>query len=432
MSAAPPWLADPALARLWEAARVRLERSHLAPAGRIRLAGLDRAERHAVGDLLARPIVAHQVIVDLVELDRALTERSPYGGLARTVVAVTRRPLHDRRAERSAAAAAREAPLILARDLLATALADITWGEMWLAGVRRSGLPTRTDDSVGAVRRAISALAILLGPDRAVGSRGDLAARVTGDAHGLDDGTIVAQLTLRALALDAGVELPGTAAARRELWDRYGASVDSVSSTCLTLGLRPRGDSGRAQRLRLAAESGDPVHVTPRDLRDLTFDRHSDVLVCENPRVLEATADRLGAAVPTVCTAGQPALVVLDLLRRLADAGATLRYHGDFDWPGIAIANRLVAELGVVPWLMGASDYEAALQRGPTTLDLIGTPVAATWDATLQAAMLRHGVAVHEEAVLDRIFDGGTSFACVQEAARRTSHRGGFGASIEP
>jgi uncharacterized protein (TIGR02679 family) len=399
----PGWLADPALSRLWEAARNRLERSHLMPAGRIVLADLQRAERHAVGDLLARPIVTDRVTVDLAELDQVLARRSPYRSLAAVVAAVTGRPLRDRRAERSTAAAAREEPLTLARELLAAkpAFARITWGETWLAAVRRSGLLTRAADPVQAVRQAVAALADVLPPGAAVTSRTELAARATGSAHGLDDGTVVAQLTLRALALDGDAEPPATAAARRDLWERYRVSADSVSSTCLALGVLGQGAGSVARRLRLAAEAGDPVHITPRDLRDLELASHRHVLVCENPRVLEAMADRFGAGAPAVCAAGQPKLVALDLLRRLARAGAVLRYHGDFDWPGIAIANRLIAEVAATPLLMGASDYQAAARRAPAVLELSGAPVGASWDPMLSPVMARLGVAVHEEAVLD-------------------------------
>jgi uncharacterized protein (TIGR02679 family) len=411
MTAVPGWLADPALSRLWAAARAKLERGHLTPGGRVVLAELRREERHALGDLLAQPIVTDRVSVDLAELDQVLARRSPYRGLAQTVVAITGRPLSDRRAERSAVTAAREAPLALARELLATALADVDWGEAWLAGVRRSGLLTRGDDATAAVRQAVAALAMLVPAARTRTSRTDLAAHLSGSAHGLDDGTVAAQLVLRALALDAGVEPPTTAASRRGLWERYGVHVDAVSSTCLALGLHARGDGPAAQRLHLAAGAGDPVHLTPRDLRGIELAAHPHVLVCENPRVLEAVADQFAGAVPTVCTAGQPALVVLDVLRRLAQAGATLRYHGDFDWPGITIANRLVTEADVVPWLMRKADYEAAARRGPAALPLAGTPVVACWDDTLHAAMNRHGVAVHEESVLNNLLDNAASFS---------------------
>ena len=69
------------------------------------------------------------------------------------------------------------------------------------------------------------------------------------------------------------------------------------------------------------------------------------------------------------------------------------------------------AEIGVVPWLMDASHYQAAAQRGAAVLELSGTPVAASWNPPLGAVMTRFGVAVHEEAVLDDLLACITSFA---------------------
>ena len=67
----------------------------------------------------------------------------------------------------------------------------------------------------------------------------------------------------------------------------------------------------------------------------------------------------------------------------------------------MAIANRVIAEVGAQPFLMSATDYQAAARSGRATLDLTGVPVAASWDPALATAMARLGVAVHEEAVLD-------------------------------
>jgi uncharacterized protein (TIGR02679 family) len=98
-----------------------------------------------------------------------------------------------------------------------------------------------------------------------------------------------------------------------------------------------------------------------------------------------------------------PGLVTLDVLRRLRAGGAALAYHGDFDWPGIAIANRLVDEVGVVPWRMGADEYSDGLDVDG--IALAGTPVEPAWDPELGAAMRSHGIAVHEEAVLPELLD---------------------------
>jgi hypothetical protein len=80
-----------------------------------------------------------------------------------------------------------------------------------------------------------------------------------------------------------------------------------------------------------------------------------------------------------------------------------LRYHGDFDWPGIAIANRLVGRFRVCPWLMSTEDYEDGLQAGIPLL--AGSPVEPAWDNDLDAAMRSQNRAVHEEAVLDQLLE---------------------------
>jgi uncharacterized protein (TIGR02679 family) len=380
------WFVDPALSRIWAVLRERIEARGLRAEGRVVLTGLTREERHAASAMVGRPVTASRLTIDLADLDAWLAERSGVGGLIAVVESITGTPLVDRRKRRAQRVADREAPFVLARSLLA----GEPWLEPWIDDVRRSGALSRTADPDLAVRHAAAVLARL----PTATSRTELATAVGGNAHALDDGTAAAALVLRALAAQSGELPPTTTAERRDLWERFGVRVDLVSTTCLTLGLRATG--AIAARLDLAADAGDPVHLTAWDLRRCVLDPPTSVLVCENPRVLEAVAERFGGRVAAVCTSGQPALVVLDVLHALA--GAHLRYHGDFDWPGIAIANRLAAEAGVVPWHMGADDYLGAL--GEARLPLAGAPAEPVWDAELGAAMRHHGLAVHEEAVL--------------------------------
>jgi uncharacterized protein (TIGR02679 family) len=79
-----------------------------------------------------------------------------------------------------------------------------------------------------------------------------------------------------------------------------------------------------------------------------------------------------------------------------------VRYHGDFDWPGIAIARR-VFERGAVPWRFGRDDYVEAVQRLPadSRLGLSGRVEATPWDEGLGDAMAAADVAVHEEAIVE-------------------------------
>jgi uncharacterized protein (TIGR02679 family) len=392
------WLDDPGLRRIWKVLRERLEARGLRAEGRVVLGDLSRAERHALAGLLGRTVTTGRVTLDLARLDADLAARSGVGGLTAVVESATGIALRDRPEERARRAAQRDVPLKLARSLLA----GEPWLDAWLRDVRRSGLLARATDAAAAVRTAAAALARLpaagdrLGPGL---SRTELAVAAGGHAHALDEGSTAAALLLRALAARADEPVPTTTSARRELWERCGVRVDLVSATCLVLGLRGRAGP-TADRLALAADAGDPVHLTAWDLRRCALRVPQVVLVCENPRVLEAAAER-GGGTPVVCTSGQPALVVLDVLRALR--GAELRYHGDFDWPGLAIANRLIEEAGVTPWRMSAADYERGLDGA--TFPLAGTPVEPAWDPELGATMRYHGVAVHEEAVLPDLLD---------------------------
>ncbi|TWF75658.1 uncharacterized protein (TIGR02679 family) [Pseudonocardia hierapolitana] len=387
------WLDDPALRRVWQVLRERLEARGLRAEGRVVLHGLNREERHAVAGLLGRSVVRERIGIDLAGLDADLEARSGIGGLVAVVEHATGAPLRDRPSDRARHAAQRDAPVELARTLLA----GKPWLETWIQDIRRSGVLSRATDATAAVRTAAAALSRLPGREL---SRTELAVAAGGHAHALDDGSTAAALVLRALAAQAGDPVPTTASGRRDLWELSGVRVDLVSTTCLALGLRGR-TGPVAARLDLAADAGDPVHLTPWDLRRCVLRVPDTVLVCENPRVLEAVAER-GARTPVVCTSGQPALVVLDVLAALR--GADLRYHGDFDGAGVAIAHRLIASAGVTPWRMAAADYERGLAGA--TLPLVGAPVEPAWDPELGAAMRHHGLAVHEEAVLPHLLDG--------------------------
>lgn len=229
----------------------------------------------------------------------------------------------------------------------------------------------------------------------------NLAADVLGDSHGLDHGKAVHALVLRYLALVTGLAGWESRDARREAWSRVGVIVDELSAPALVLGLRARGDSFTAHTLRLHAEAHEPCRLSTRQLlrERLDWDIPTRVFVCENPAIVATAAgQRDTAGAPIVCVEGQPATAARLLLTQLAAAGAELLYHGDFDWPGLTIANFVMREHGARPWRMGAEDYLAADEtRG---IELRGPPVVATWDPGLTAAMQMRRLVVHEEQVV--------------------------------
>jgi uncharacterized protein (TIGR02679 family) len=401
------WLARPELARLWDKVHDRLQRNGIAVRGHVQIADPTHAEREAISLLMGRSYSAGRVSIALADLDRRLEASAAERGVA-GVVAELRGGLVDKPAMRSARQAEREQVWAAAEEAMRTTeLAALPWAPGWLGDVRRGGAVSRLTPDRAALLlvQAVTVLA-RLGGGLAVGSRAELAEHVTGTAHGLDDDTVLARLVLRGLARARGEDFPRDARARRELWEAAGVATDQVSSTVLTYGLLPLGDDWPARLLRERSLQLAETHLTMRDLRRMRWrlPPGTEVFVCENPRVVEAVADA-GCQRPLVCTSGNPTTTVLALLDALTDAGATLAYRGDFDWPGVAMANRIIAMYNARPWRMTAADYEehvrTARDRGTPLQPLSGQPTAAEWDPELAPAMQAIGVGVQEESALE-------------------------------
>jgi hypothetical protein len=60
-----------------------------------------------------------------------------------------------------------------------------------------------------------------------------------------------------------------------------------------------------------------------------------------------------------------PSVAATLLLQELRNAGSQLHYHGDFDWPGLAVAGSVISS-GALPWRFGAADYQNGLARNAT------------------------------------------------------------------
>lgn len=394
----------PALGRLWDGVAQRLQRNGLRPSGTLRVDALDREERHALAGLLGRPIAGDRVTVDLADLDRRLRDSGAAAGLVAAADRL-RGPLVDRVGRRQARADATAQVWAAGRRTLDdVGLGAAPWVEVWFEELRRAGTlgrvpPHRAEHALCTAVRCVSTLPHLTGAPP--WGRGEMASSTTGGAHGLDDGSLVGAIVLRAAAAATGTPYPSSAAGRRALWRTVGVLTDEVSTTALTSGLGTTGESWLDDR----TTAGWETHLTARDLRRIEVAKPPDgvVYVCENPRVLEAAVDarcRCGV----VCTLGQPTVVVTDLLGQLRAAGADLRYHGDFDWAGIAIANVLIGTHGCRPWRFGSADYlEALAGLAPLVAELppLGPhTVASCWDPELTATMAGAGRAVHEEFLL--------------------------------
>ncbi|WP_213954908.1 MULTISPECIES: TIGR02679 family protein [unclassified Variovorax] len=407
-----------ALAALRQRLRRHFERGGTAE-GALLLGQLQPAEREALALLSGRPAkAARSLRLDLAELQARLQAAGIAGSL-REALEHLDGPITDLVAERDAQQSTWLAMLSrTGRDPRLQA---------WLQAGTAAGLLKRLSrQDADAADILLSQAGKVLGRMPATGlPRSQLAAQVLGDAHALDAGRPVAALVLAAWrhgeairdmpAVDAGDgdfddtrdEPLGPAADERarDIWARAGVLVNELARPVLVLNLPVPVDLDTVPWLR-----GEPAYLSLRwllraaprwDVADRT------VFVCENPNLLAIAAEQLGTrCAPLICTDGMPAAAQRTLLQQLVRSGARLRYHGDFDWAGLRIANHVLRHAGAAPWRMGMADYEtAARAAAPARHTLTGSETEAVWDVQLAPAMRRHGLAIAEEAVAESLFN---------------------------
>ncbi len=392
--------AGPEYRRLLDRARSHLERTGGDLTGTVTVRNPDDAERKAIIGITGhyRPEGVAQIAVRLSDLEAAVREAIGRG-LAELLEELGP-PLRDRPGERERLVAGRDATI---RSAQKSSLNALDWHQAWLGEIARDGTLTRlvnADDAerIGQAVRVLEALARRDGPVQLA----ELAAEVTGDTKALNHGTVLGTLVLRALAVRAGLGKPGSAEDRRELWDSWGVIVDDLASRVLVLNLPARGH-GLGEWLTGAACLGTPFYVTLQQLVTLPVTVSAPVVhVCENPAVLRRAAAELGAAAASlVCTEGRPSTAFHHLAAAVRRGGGELRYHGDFDWPGIAIAASVITRHGARPWRMTAADYLAGVRADADYVALSGSPEPTSWDPVLAEAMVTAGRAVYEESVAD-------------------------------
>ena len=377
-------------------------------AGTVTLPTATVEQRRAVERLTGRSARSGTSLsVSLTEIDRILRDSGAApGGLADAVTRLTG-PLRDRNQDRADLAAAWSAAFA-SLDAAVDGRDELTQWRGWLGA---TGVVRRLAPEPDQARVLLDQVALVVSrlPSRGI-PIGRLAAECCGDAHALDDGRPVGTLVLsavRALA-DLPFAAEGTADSRRGAWAAAGVNLDDLSSLVLCLGLPGEGRTALGRMLSLCREAGQPVVLTLRQLRchDQPL-RAARVRICENPVVVAAAADELGAGCqPLVCVGGQPSAAGWRLLEQLAAGGAEFAYHGDFDWGGVRIASAVRHRINWGPWWYDRQAYDAAVAavRPLTPLTgLVGEPAATPWDPELTIAMQDRSVRIEEELTLDAL-----------------------------
>lgn len=408
--------------------------------GSVRLNNPSEEQRTAAWRLVGRPRrQGTSLRIDLATVEEVL-RRGPWpAGLANAVETLTG-PVIDHGARRAAEARAWDD----ARDLLVptlTRFGDLSgWWFAWCAGggLKRAATAESARIGVGSSPAVgndlVTSLAAVLEELPAGGEPlAVLARRTTGDAHGLDASRPLGRLATTVLR-EAFANENGPDASARDAWASAGVMVSNVASTVLCLGVEGTAE-GASETLPSSAaiatsasldamrQARMPLVLTLDQVRSggvrpVPYDgeyQRGAIYVCENPTVVEVVAqywadapvpvsDQRGSQWVLVCTAGQPNTAVVDLLQRLSSAGAPVFYHGDFDWPGLRIAQSVRADVPWRPWRFEAADYLEALDKNVlavTPLALRGASVPSPWDPRLASVMAERQVAVEEEAVAD-------------------------------
>lgn len=391
------FLDDPALDPLWRAAAAALDRNGLGWRGRLTLPDLTPEGRRRLGVLVETrmPATRRKVSLDAVA---AGVER-----LTSTTFVDALRTLGHAPAGRREAALARHDAAQQRRAALdaatATHLGEAGWVITWRDAAWTDGLFARhTADEVTTAIAQVGQVLMRAGSGR---SRTEVAAQLLGDAHALDTSTRLAGLITRALVARDGP------ADERGAWERVDLPLDLVSAPVLTWALPVISTGGVAEAVRAMKAVGLPIQLSVLALRasPLTVAAGTPVLVVENPRLVEAAAERrLEAAV--ICTNGNPTTAPSLAIAQLRSCRARLRYHGDVDAPGLAMTGR-ARDAGCEPFRMSAQDYHDALADALAAgVDLPRDPASAPptpWDPALAIAFDEHRAVVHEERVMDDV-----------------------------
>jgi uncharacterized protein (TIGR02679 family) len=351
------WESLPGADKALAAARTRIENGDTGD--RVRL-DLDLTDQDRA-DLGRRLGMDWELSGKPVTLGRLRAAFAQTGAALEQILTTRGGPLQNLPAQRAEQRAAQTASVEAAYQILTDA--GIPESVAALARQRRWLGKPDVDDIAGRARDTAALWAALPAGGRRLS---ELADHLFDDPHALDRDRDLGRITARILAAADVPQADGdtgranaaanalAAAEWRQTWAAHGVLCDEVSATVLVLGLRLTGQASAAALATTAAHHGEPVWLTARSLRGTwtPTDPASTIRVCDNPAIVEAAADELGAACPPlVCVYGRPSTAAWTLLHGLADAGAPLLISTDRDVAGLGFAKAMLKIPGALAWL---------------------------------------------------------------------------------
>ncbi|MBB2506450.1 DUF2399 domain-containing protein [Amycolatopsis echigonensis] len=358
---------DPDVKPLWDAVASRLANGAAPTSIRVVKAELSRAGRALITGWLAQnePATRRRRQLDIVDgktvipLPRVLEALGLVAEDLPSVVPQLAGSFPDLAGERLRAARLRN-------DLWNHAETVLVDAPRLLARLRAAGVKDEKADDLRSLINALARARALLPLKRPV-PLARLALACAGNPHFFDltEECHGAKLVLLAVDLLKATQ-PDTPAAARAMLARVGVFADRLSQTVLTLNVDAVGDGPVDRALRLACADRRPLHLTLYDLTctppTLATDR--PWLVVENQSVVDEALIRQ-ATTPIVCTAGSLSAVDHVILGIAQDAGVSIRYAGDLDVSGHAIAETVRSRYGGQVVHMDERTAQAAEAAGP-------------------------------------------------------------------
>lgn len=427
-----PFLQQPGLANVWPLVKKKFE-SYGRPAGIVPLSGLSPAEREAIEGLFTVNMYGRNDFkLNLAALEQALLATRFRLTLAEALRllygdAFTTRAQRAEEERRKWSEFVDWAIRFVRKDNVRLWVRQLAQGGASDSGMRafaecfeafcRDGVCEAWELAVNALEQLP-----LQGERLPV-----FAARMTGNPHGLDRGSLAGRLFYHGIVAcfteeqnlcEAALDEPGTSdedsseisfetAASEAVRQRYGKAgilLDDVSSIVLVAGWPSLAVSATALPLMtVEALCAAPLQV-PRD-----------IYVTENPSVFGSLMDKASSngyrelPHPLVCTSGQPSLAALRLLDCAALSGARLWYSGDFDVKGVEMASSLARRYSgrFHPWRMNTAAYRSVRhERLPKLSEaekLYVSRLQAPWDPELTSFMAHAGYKVFQEHLLEEL-----------------------------
>ena len=208
------------------------------------------------------------------------------------------------------------------------------------------------------------------------------AAKISGNPHYFDRGTISGQLLQHAICFWKKAELPKNAHQWRELLFEVGIVPDNVSSIVHAYGVHLQTKEGWHPAYEAFCRLREPYVITMENLKGITgaMTERDKAYVVENEMVfcylLEHVKEGINKRPVSVnelnnkkmtllCTSGQFRTVAMELIPLILSSGSEIYYSGDIDPDGIRMADRLWQKFGnrIHIWRMSPEDYEISISK---------------------------------------------------------------------